>query len=796
MRWNILCAILLLVSPPAGLSQLFPETGDVRAPRSFDVVHYKLVLAFDEAQKRVSGTAHISFAPLHGSIDSITLNAVRMDIREVLSRDSMTLRTASTDSSLTIHLRQPLAPAETSVVSVSYSCTPELGMYFIRPDSSDMTRRHQIWTQGEETENRHWFPCYDAPDDKATSEIIATVREEYSLLSNGALVNVTHDPDRHTRTFHWKQHKPHSSYLIMLAAGEYAVMQDSAGSIPLFHYVYPEDLLHAPRSFSKTPQIMEFFQHLTGYSYPWEKYSHIIVDQFMWGGMENTSAVTLNELYIYDDRAGLDGSAVDVVAHELAHQWAGDLITCRDWSHLWLNEGFASYFEMLYKQHNLGEDEFQMELYASSEAVRNAEQSLGRKPLVARNGHAVNLYQKGAWVLRMLSRFLGEDRFISALQHYFRTYEFQSIGTADFHSSVEESSGEDLDWFFNQWTYGTGHPELTVTTRWDEAGSILTLSITQTQQRDSLTGLFRFPLDIECVTSSGRNLTKVSIEDEVSRFFIPLDEHPRMVTVDAGTHLLATISFRKTKEELLFQLHEGRTVGTRLDALKGLGEYSADADVFHAVKWTAFNDPFRVLREKATAFLDSMKDTVKPEVFFALARDRVPAVRSAAITALGKFRTDDVADVVERTAETDSSYYVLSTCLRVLGDINRDRGFALACRMVETTSYQDMVRRAALNVMRSMGDKRALPYAMAHIGPFTHPSTRIAALGVLREAGASDEGTRQLMQRLIADPNPSVRSSAARTLGSWGDEFRPLLQERLSVEQDPDVLRTLHHVLE
>ena len=775
---------------------LFDSPDLVRRPRTYDILHYKLDLSFDEHAKRVLGTSHITFTPLSHSLDSMVLDAVEMNISAVNHPSGTELRYVNETPELTLFFDRSYSHGDTVTVSIQYTCTPQKGLYFIQPDSSDFTRRWQIWTQGEEEDNRCWFPCYDFPDDKASSEVVATVQERYTVLSNGRFLSEVHNTTNRTRTFHWKQEKPHASYLIMIAAGEYSILADTYRGIPLLNYVYPKESGYAPRSFQKTPAMMKFFEETIGFPYPWEKYAHIIIDQFMYGGMENTSAVTLNEAYIYDARAAINFSTTDVVAHELAHQWWGDVVTCNDWSHLWLNEGFANYYEGLFKQHNLGKDEFLYEQYTSSQGVLRAEESLGRKPIVSAKSFGVNLYQKGAWVLRMLNALLGEEIFQKALHHYINKYQFTSVTTEDFASAVEEVSGTDLDWFFEQWVYKAGHPNLHVTTDWVESSNHLKVTIIQQQVIDSLTGVFRFPLDVECTMSSGSAITRVWVEDKEETFIIPLDEKPALVIVDKGLNLLKTLIFPKAKSDYVYQLLRATDAPDRLEALENLELYSGDQEVFQAAKWSALNDQFWAVQVAATRLLGTLEAEGKKAMLFEIYQDRDARVREAAITELGKFKGPDVASFIESAALSDSSYVVLATCLRTMPAIDSARAFDLASRFVDMSSYRDMVRRASLNTFRALRCPLAIPLVKEYLGPDYDPFTRTTALGVLREVGKMDTGTRQLIQDLIADPNASVRASAVRTLGHWGGtEFNELLKSRLSLEKSEEVLRIINEVI-
>ncbi|HCV43484.1 MAG TPA: hypothetical protein DGH68_08355, partial [Bacteroidetes bacterium] len=488
---------------------LFPGNSPERRNRTYDVIHYKIVVDFDEVEKRVEGVTSVTFTPLSSRLDSIVLDAADMDIHSV-SLSSGPLRFANCSPQLVLFFDRPLGSTDTSTVYIEYSCKPTAGLYFVQPDNANPKRRHQIWSQGEDTDNHFWFPCYDYPNDKATSEVIATVPESYRLVSNGRLISATHDQKKGTKTFHWFEAKPHSSYLVMVAAGEYEVVSEQYRDIPLQYYVYKDRKEDGVRCLAKTSAAMKFFEERIGVPYPWEKFAQIWISNFMWGGMENASAVTLNdESYLLDPRARVDFTSDDVVAHELVHQWWGDLITSRDWSNLWLHEGFANYFEALFKQHEKGDDHFQYDLMQQAASVLNAEESQGRSPLVGRDGYTANVYSKGCWVLHMLRNMLGEEEFWKAIRLFAQRYAFRNADTYEFMLTIEDATGQSLGWFFDQWAFKAGHPKVSVHSTWTDDAKMLQLEFTQTQAIDSLTGVFRFPLSIECTTSAGATTSMV-----------------------------------------------------------------------------------------------------------------------------------------------------------------------------------------------------------------------------------------------------------------------------------------------
>ncbi len=790
-------ALLCLLATQSEAGSLFGSDTLSRPSRTFDALHYKIEVRFEPEQKKVLGTTTISLIPLRGKLDSIVLHAVELDVRSVSLPGKQPLRFSNNQKELTVVFNRTYGFRDTLSVCVEYTATPKQGMYFLAPDSIDPKRHHQIWTQGEDMNNRYWFPCWDFPNDKATSEVIATVPDSWTLLSNGKLLEMKQDKKKMAKTFHWYQSKPHASYLVMIAAGEYDVISEKTNGIPLEYYVYKEKRDDGKRSFAPTPDIMKFFVDTIGYPYPWEKFSQIFIDDFMWGGMENTSAVTYNTSYLIDQRGMLDFTSTDVIAHELVHQWFGDLVTARDWTELWLNEGFANYYEALYKKSSRGYDEFLLDMKNQSDGVLSLERAQGRKPVVSQDSYTTNLYSKGAWVLCMLHNLLGDQEFHRAVELYLRRHAFTSVSTHDFAKAVEDATGQNMDWFFHQWLYKAGHPQLQVESFWNDTAKQLSLTIRQTQTLDSLTGVFILPLDIECTTSVGRTLKRVYLTKQEELIAIPLPEKPLMILVDKGRKVLKTVKHEKSKDEYIYQLLHAENGVDRMAAAKPLKEFPDDGSVFDALKHAALNDSFWAVRREATIYLGTMKHPAVKQAMFAIYNDKKSSVRNAAVVALEKFPSRDVSDFLQAALVSDSSYLVQSSCLQSLDDVDSSAALTFALKLADQDSYRDIIRRSALHVLRSHRSPAALDVARRYATLGNPPDIRATSLGILREAGEKDPVSRSFMCKLTSDVNSTIRKGAIQTLGMWGGEdVIAILEERKATESDSEVREAIQSALE
>ncbi|MBM2846920.1 MAG: Peptidase rane alanine aminopeptidase [Bacteroidetes bacterium] len=787
-------ATLLLTGNAAG-QYIFDVDTTVRRSRTYDVVHYKIAVDLNDARKRVSGTTSVTLTPLVDRLDSVVLDAVDMEVRRVVQEPQLTRQFANRSPKLVVYLDPPATPADTLTLAITYSCTPKKGLYFIQPDSTDPTRRRQIWTQGEDVDNSSWFPCYDFPNDMATSEVVATVPTFYTLLSNGALVSETVDTSRQTRTFHWRQAKPHASYLIMIAASDFAIVRDTAGNVPLEYYLYKDRVEDGLRSFARTPDIMAYFQAIIGVPYPWEKFAQVLAADFVTGAMENTSAVTYNDLYLLDQRAMIDFTTDDVVAHELSHQWWGDVVTCRDWTHLWLNEGFAMYFEALFKRHDRGVDVFQHEKFQETQTIRNTERSLGRRPIVSKESYTSNVYAKGGWVLYMLHHILGEEAFWKGVRLYLDRYTHRNAETNDL--ALEDATGRNMDWFFRQWVYRAGQPHLAVTQTWDSTSSTHRLVLDQVQPLDSLTGIFRFPLNIEYTTSIGAIDTMLWVTRQHTEITMHLPTRPEMVIVDRGYTLLKTLTFEKSIEENLYQLTHAKDVADRINAARDLRSAKNNPEVFEGLRYSAQQDPFWAVRQEAAISLGVMTGENVRSALLDLVRDVNSRVRQAAVVALERFPSPEVKVLLDSVASCDSSYLVVGSCITAMKEVDSTYAFDMAARYVAMESYRNIVRRAALGVLRELDDPRALPIALKYARPGQSSDIRRLAVAIVGNLGRQDQEAKSLMAALVDDWDPSVRRAAVAKLSEWGgDEAREIIQKRKGVEEETSVVGAINEALE
>jgi len=680
-----------------GLAALLPAQVDLngrphRAERSreYDVRHYRIKLKLNDASRSLEGETRITLRPLRDGFDTLVLDAETFQVTAVEQ-----LRFEQTPGKLTVHLSRPYRVNEELAVTISYraeniAIDPErygmpkgygLGVAF-KPETPDHPRL--IHTLSFPEGARHWFPCYDHPNDKATSELIATVDARYQVIANGVLQGVTENRAKGEKTFHWRQTQPHSTYLFAFAAGPYKQVTDKKGALPISYWVFPAAVPDAERSFGKTREIIEFFNRELGYAYPWPKYDQITIPDFG-GGAESTNATVIGSKAIHDARAEQDFPTHWLVAHEAAHQWWGNLVTMRDWSHTWLNESFATYYEYLYLKHLLGEDEGVLNLLGKKRAYLTEARKKYTRPIVLDRWDWPNdnfdhhTYQKGGVVLAMLRSQLGDEAFRRSITHYLKKHAFGSVDTHDLQIAIREASGQVLDWFFDQWIFRAGHPVLEAGYTW-ESGAIK-LRVQQNQ-----TALYTLPVSIGVTTAAGKRVHKVWVRLRDESFSLPCPEKPLLVHFDDEELLLKELTFPKSKEELLYQLAHDNVIG-RMDAATALKPFTDDPRVAAALRKSAADDPFWAVRR------DAIFPTDAAFLRLRATNDRSSAVRTAALATLGQLHDASLAAFFEERFHADDSYRAQAEAVRALGNLGGRT--ALLREAAAMKSPDDIVAAAA-----------------------------------------------------------------------------------------------------
>lgn len=768
--------------------------GHVARERTYDVLHYRLSLAIDESTKSISGETAIKLVPLQPALSEIVFDAAELQVERVLlGRES--LRYSTNDEKLRLFLKRPTRLIDTMTILVKYSGSPRKGLYFIQPDSGYPDRPWQVWSQGEAEDNHFWFPCYDYPNDFATSEMLVTVNERFMAISNGALVKTMHNKKERTKTYHWRESKPHVSYLISLVVGDYVELKDSWDGIPILYYVYPNQRDLAGYSFSKTPAMMKFLSTKIGFRYPWEKYAQAVVADFIYGGMENVSASTLTDFTIHDERAHLDVSSDGLVAHELAHQWWGDLLTCRDWSHAWLNEGFATYFTNAFHEADSGFHYASYLLLGTQNNILESDTGAARRPTVTDRFTDPaeifdnRIYGKGACILHMLRFLLGDESFWKAFNHYVTKHAFQNVETNDFKIAIEEATGKNLHWFFKQWVYGAGYPEFIVATQWDSVNRTLGMTVVQEQRLrehaapDSPDGVFITPVDIEIWSEGKKRTERIVLSKRKEEFHFLQRTRPQCVVFDKGNWILKKVSFHKEVEEWIFQLHHADEID-RVMAARELSNHADQPLVIEELRRALSFDVFWPVRAEAARALGESREPIAASALLEGYRDGHSKVREVVVASLGNFGSTGT-EVMSQSFTTDKSDAVAVAALKSLVKADRANAWQYCREALQSRSHHEVIKIAALKAMGDFHDDEALAILKDHTRYGLHRNVRIAAVQSIARGWAGDPAVAEFLIALIDDRSFQMRRAVIDGLGQMeGERVVRALQGKTLEEPD------------
>ena len=688
-----------------GYEPNYPKVADYK----LEHVKVEVYIYFDD--RRIEGYVTLTLSALKDNLMHVDLDAKDMTILKV-EKDKKELKYDYDGSRLTVHLDRPLQRGKTIDIHVSYEAKPKKGLYFVLPGDTPDVKVYQVWSQGESEENSYWIPLYDYPNNKCTSEVIAHVPKGFIAVSNGELVEKSEEGK--WCVWHWKMDVPHSTYLIDLAAGDFEVVEEKMDNVKLEYYVPRGWKDYIPRSFSRTADILKFYGDYTGVPYPYTRYAQICVDEFIFGGMENTTATILTTRTLHDEIAHMDFESEHLVAHEAAHQWFGDLVTTKDWSNIWLNESFATYFEALYTRHWKGEEEFTYEMIQNFDAYLKEYSTRYSRPIVTRvfqipiemfDAHS---YPKGAVVLHTLKNIIGEDNFKKAVKLYLERFKFNVADTEDLRKVFEEVVKKDLEWFFDQFVYNAGHPVLNVSTKWDNDSKMLTINIKQKQGDDSL-DIYKFPIEVEFQYKDGKKERKtIQLSEKSQSIYVPLKEKPEFVYIDPEFKAIKVLNLEYDVETLI-KLLKSEYVYYRVLAARTLPKFKS-RKVVDALKDALINEKFwGAAAEMATA-LGKINLTEAMEALLEAEKSvKHPKVRRAIMSALGNYKEEKVAEVLAKVlADDKESYYVRTNAAISLGKTKWPKAYETLMKYIDVPSHTYTITRGVLNGLGELGTEEAL----------------------------------------------------------------------------------------
>ena len=720
----ILFSVLIYAQPQirrdTSWKKLYRET----ATRINNLVHTRLEVRPDFSKSHLYGKAWLTLTPHFYPTDSLTLDAKGMELKKVSlikGGQQIPLKYDYDDFNLRIKLDRTYRAGEKYIVHIDYTAKPDefeekyaqgamlgiKGMYFIDPRDEDPDKPTQIWTQGETESSSAWFPTIDRTNQKTTQEISVTVPAKFVTLSNGKLMSQKKNTDG-TRTDYWKMDLPHAPYLFFLGVGEYAVVKDTWKGKEVSYYVEPEYASVARKIFGNTPEMMTFFSRITGVEYPWIKYSQITGRDYVAGAMENTTATIHQEFAQQDARELVDGNIWEgTIAHELFHHWFGDLVTAESWSNLTLNESFADYSQTLWEEYKYGKDAGDAENY---QGMQGYLQSGSEQKDLVRFHYADKedmfdavSYQKGGRILHMLRTFIGDSAFFKGINNYLVTNKFKSAEAHQLRLAFEEVTGRDLNWFFNQWYFSSGHPNVSIDYVYDDAAGKVKVIMKQTQTSGKL---YQLPLAIDIYNGTNKTRYNVWAKNAVDTFTFNYTRRPDLVNVDADKVMLWNKRDNKTLDNYVHQYKNAGKFLDRMEAVEYAAQHQDEQKAAELLK-TAMKDRFHGIRLSAIYSVNMEAEVSKKQyesVFADIAKnDKKSVVRAAAISRLGSYN-NPAYTALFKAATRDSSYSVAGNALSALMQVDNPSAITIANELSKQPA-KGVLKNALNTVKASSGDE-------------------------------------------------------------------------------------------
>ncbi len=770
------------------------------------VRHIALDLDLDIAAQKLTGTCHTRLELVQENLRTVSLDAVEMTIDRV----TVAGEPASFDHDgnvLRVRLDGQLLPGTVVELAVDYHLErPRRGIYFVGPTADYPDKPVQVWTQGEDEDSRFWFPCFDYPGQLATSEVRVRVPAGFQTVSNGVLVSV--EADDNSKVYHWQLDQVHPCYLITLVAAELSEVQDAWEDIPTPYYVTPGREAEARRTFGKTPRMVAFFSEQFGVRYPFVKYAQVCAADFIFGGMENTSATTQTDRCLLDEQAATEIRwPEDLVSHELIHQWFGDLVVISHWSHAWIKEGAATYFESLWRDHEYGPADATYFRYQTAQAYLEEDAERYRRPIVtniykeAIELYDRHLYEKGSTVYHMLRHYLGDAAFFRAVRTFLTDNAHRTVETTDLLRAIEKATGRNMLPLFEQYVFKGGYPEFKVRFEWDSEASMAKVTVVQAQTVDDGTVLFNLLVNIGFGTSDVTpRLLPVRIQQKEQTFCFPMEAKPLFFSFDPGNHLLKTVELEVPVEFLKHQLSHDPDLMGRIFAAQALAKVVTPAIVSDLKAVLLDESCFWGLRAEVAQALGA----TKKDYAYAVLREAIDTaaiqVRSAIIKALSEDKSAETFAVIRAYLE-DVSYSVSAEAAKAVGKAKHSESRVLLAGVLGArNSWNDMVRGAALSGLAELKDD---PEAVALIRERTRRGTpqslRMAAIRALGKAGEGGEN-QQILDTLAEVAQEGQFSTRMATIGALASvkssKALPLLEQIASEDADGRVKRSALEVAE
>lgn len=707
-----------------------------------DIKKMSVEVNFEPEKGLVIGKVAHQAMVLQKQVDSVFFDAPGITIKKATLNGNPT-NYNTTAKGVWVKPSQPLKWDNEITIAFEYEATPKKGIYFIGwnvPENNlqnPFAIRKQIWTQGQGVDNRYWIPMYDDMNDKFITETTITFKNGYEVLSNGKLIKKTSNKNN-TTTWHYAMSKPHAGYLLMLGIGKYAINQTKSKSgVPMLQYYYPEYKERLAPTYRYSEEMMAFLETETGVKYPWDGYAQIMVQDFIYGAMENTTATIFGDFFFVDERAYLDRNYVGVNCHELTHQWFGDLITARDGRDTWLQESWATFYPKMLTKNLLGVDAYNWQRRAEQNTAIEASK---KDKLPIRNAAAgtPRVYQKGSAVISMLNYVLGEEEYKRVINAYLKNHAYGNVETNDLVQTIQDVLGKDLSWFFDEWVYRGGEPEFTVHYEdlLDKNGNRSTeIAIEQTHQRDETVGLFTMPIIVEVHYEDGtfdRETEWVNEQFEVVKIANKNKKNIRFVLFDPNGMVIKTVKFKKSLDELSAQLKYAQNMLDKYDALVALKDYPINQKK-NLLLEVFSKETFHALHSEIINQLISDEDaSVKMVSVF---NGNVPQPKISYIKTYQALNPNCIA-AIEKCL-TDSSYDVVQSALEKLCKLKPGQAQAYLSKVENVYGMNNVVniKYHELSVIYLTNNKQNAEALVNYASNVWEFRTRIAAFAAIKSAG-------------------------------------------------------------
>ncbi len=698
-----------------------------------DIVHTKLDVRFDWDKQYLYGKEWITLKPRLYPVDSVILDAQGMFINKIelvadkqntpltfSYFDSVQLRIAlgrkyALGESITLYIDYISRPEKLKDPTGSLAITGKKGLYFINPKNEEKGKPRQIWTQGETESNSVWFPTIDKPNMKSTLELSMTVDTALKTLSNGIMTSSNIHNDG-TRTDTWKLDKPFAPYLVMMAVGNFSISKDKWKNIDVNYYTDPEYASYAKKIFGNTPEMLTFYSEKFGYEYPWPKYNQVVVHDFVSGAMENVTATVHYDGLHQTSREMIDENHEDIIAHELSHQWFGDLVTCKSWGQIPLNESFATYSEALWIKYKYGS--FEADKHSEDDLIDYLnEADVKQMPLIRyrywdkEDLFDAHSYQKGGYVLRMLHALVGDDAFTKSLSYYLKNNEYKTVEIDQLRIAFETVTGRDLKWFFDQWFHRPGHPHINIYQEYIDSSGTLSVSINQSpsysfiSEDPSYAQAYRLPLAIDIYTNIGIQRFNIIFESLDSTYYFNIKSTPLLVNVDADKKLLCTKTDNKPTSQFIYQFQNAPLYKDKMEALQEFANQQYEDSLCSSMIQEALKHKHWAIRDVALEYLeinDLNKKSLLPLLKQMALSDSSSKVRSSAMSKFYSYDAVDYIPVLIQALNTDSSYKVIAEALYALNQA--DNKLALQEALKLHNENNPVVSTAVLTVYAGSSD--------------------------------------------------------------------------------------------